>query len=237
VAPQGGHFVYVNDKQVYAPPGYPPIVKKGQNVFAGDAVSDGIPNPSELVGYKGLGAGRNYLVNQLQGIYNRQGLDIDKRHLELLAKTHLNHVRIDHDPEDRFYPGETVDYNAVMSRLAEHSKETPVKEALGKMLGANYGYFTAGTHVTPQVIDELKRSGIKKVMVPTNPPTMTTFMRPTTRNPLLNPDWMARLGHRYLGESLLRGVQFGEESDIHGRHPIPALAYGAEFGQGRGGRY
>jgi hypothetical protein len=45
------------------------------------------------------------------------------------------------------------------------------------------------------------------------------------------------MGHQHLKQSLLEGAAFGETSDIHGTHPIPAFIFGAEFGEGPNGRY
>jgi len=44
-------------------------------------------------------------------------------------------------------------------------------------------------------------------------------------------DFMARLNHQRLRHTLMEGAAQGWKSDIHGRHPIPGLMYGAEFGK------
>jgi len=43
-------------------------------------------------------------------------------------------------------------------------------------------------------------------------------------------DWMAKMQHIKLNQTLLDAAATGGRSSIHGMHPIPALAYGAEFG-------
>lgn len=43
-------------------------------------------------------------------------------------------------------------------------------------------------------------------------------------------DWMAKMQHIKLNQTLLDAAATGGSSSIHGLHPIPALAYGAEFG-------
>jgi len=236
-APQGGFNVRVGETKHYVPSGLSPVVQVGQNVTPGDALSDGIPKPDEVVQYKGLGAGRKYMVDQLHDIYRDRGLDIDKRHFEVLARSHLNHVRIDEDPEERFHPGEVVNYTTMMKTLGEDVKDKPTKDAVGNVLAQGYMHHTAGTPVTPEVAKELTQNGIRVVNISKRPPKISFFMTSLSRNPLLNPDWMARLGHRYLKESLLEGAHSGQFSNIHGTHPIPAYAYGREFGQGSGGRY
>jgi len=44
-------------------------------------------------------------------------------------------------------------------------------------------------------------------------------------------DWMARLNHEKLNSTVIDAANQGWSSNIHGKHPIPALAYGAEFGK------
>lgn len=236
-APQGGHNIFVNDQSYYVPPHLAPTVHKGAHVEPGDVLSEGIPMPNEVVQYKGLGAGRKYIVDKLYDIYRDQGVDIDKRHFEVLARSHLNHAQIDNDPEGRFHPGEIVNYSALSRRLADDYKDMPTKNAIGKVLAKGVLYHTAGTTMTKEMVDELAKQHIKTVAVALDPPQLTFYMQPITSNPLLNPDWMARLGHRHLKESLLEGVHFGEKADIHGTHPIPAFVFGKEFGKGPKGRY
>lgn len=53
-------------------------------------------------------------------------------------------------------------------------------------------------------------------------------------------DWIARLQSRRLRETLLEGAAQGWTSDVHGPHPIPAMAMGAQFGhptEGSSGPY
>ncbi len=236
-APQGGFNILIGKDKHYVPSGLSPVVSVGQSVAPGDALSDGIPRPDEVVRYKGLGAGRKYIVDSLHDIYQDRGLDIDKRHFEMLARAHLNHVRIDEDSEDRFYPGEVVNYTTMMKALGEDVQDKPVREAVGNVLAQSYLHHTAGTTVTEELAKELTKNGIRIVNVSKRPPKISFFMTSLSRNPLLNPDWMARLGHRYLKESVLEGAHFGQFSDIHSTHPIPAYVYGREFGQGSGGHY
>jgi hypothetical protein len=68
-------------------------------------------------------------------------------------------------------------------------------------------------------------------------PRVEFVMKPFTMNPLLDPDWMARLAHRYLKTSIADAVHTGDVSDIHTTHPVPAYAFGAEMRNGPGGTF
>jgi hypothetical protein len=43
-------------------------------------------------------------------------------------------------------------------------------------------------------------------------------------------DWMAKLQHIRLRDTLLNAAAVGARSNLHGIHPVPGAAYGAEFG-------
>lgn len=238
-APQGGHYVFVEDQKHYIPPTLGVLVKKGTTVEAGDVLSDGIPKPDEIMHYKGLGAGRKYLVDSLHDWYTRNGVDLDKRHLELLAKTDLNHIRILDKDNDALHVmrGDIVDYNRFRAHVAEKAKTLPLNEALGETLGNNVLHYTVGTRLTPTLMQTLKTQGITHVPIAPRIPLHEPVMKPLSRAPLLHPDLLARLAHRNLKNVILEGAAFGEMSDIQGTHPIPAYVYGETFGQGPQGRY
>jgi len=43
-------------------------------------------------------------------------------------------------------------------------------------------------------------------------------------------DWLAKLQHTHLRETMLEAAATGARSNLHGIHPVPGAAYGAEFG-------
>lgn len=239
-APQGGRYVWVSGTRHYVGPERRVSVSSGQPVEAGDALSDGVPKPDEIVHHKGLGEGRRYLVDLLHGVYKRAGADVDRRHLETLARSVLNHVYVadaGEDDDHGFVRGDVVNYNRLRDALAAGAKDVPLDEATGETLGHDVLHFTAGTRITTSMRDALASKGVSTVKIAVRPPVTEPFMRPASRTPLLNPDWMQRLGHRYLKESLLAGAHRGDASDLHGDSPVPAYAHGLEFGGGRDGGY
>jgi hypothetical protein len=130
-----------------------------------------------------------------------------------------------------------VHYDVYRQALGQHLATVPTDKAMGAVLGKEYLHLTVGTPITPAIVELLKRHGILQVEVSTSAPRVEFIMKPMTRNPLLNPDWMARLSHRYLKDSVLKGAHFGDATDWHSTHPVPAYAMGHEFGSGKDGRY
>ena len=238
-APQGGHYLYLGTEKLYARPELTITAAVGKHVEMGDALTDGVPHPAKVVAAKGIGAGRAYFVDALHKVYQGEGLNLDKRHLELLAKSEMNHVRLleadDHHPE--FLKGDIINYNVFRDAYTKDVDRVATDKAVGLRLGQEVLHHTVGTTVTPSLAKSLKDQGVKEVLVNKRLPQVEFVMKPFTMNPLLETDWMARLAHRYLKGSIQQAVQYGEESDIHGSHPVPAYAYGAEMRQGPSGKY
>lgn len=238
-ASHGGHYVHVDNHEHYVSPHMAVLVHQDQKVEAGDALSDGVPKPDEVVFHKGLGAGRQYLVDALHRLYKKQGVDVDRRHLEILARADLNHVRVlEHDDaHPNLMRGDVISYDKYKESVSHTTKTIPVATADGHVLGKETLHFTVGTPLTPSIISTLQTHGVKDVVVATSAPRVEFMMKPMTRNPLLNPDWLARMSHRYLKDSLLRGAHTGDATDFHSTHPVPAYVYGETFGGGTDGRY
>lgn len=236
-APQGGNFVYVGPDQHYVSPGLGLKVKSGDSVEGGDILSEGIPKPDEVVRLKGLGTGRRYMVDTLHNLYKGQGKDLDRRHFELLAKSSMNHVRVLEDPTDTFIKGDVIGYNTLRKELSSRVKQLPLKDSLGETLGKEYYHYAAGTRVTPSIVKGLRKEGLTDVLIAPRAPTVEFTMKSATNVPKMHEDWMARMAHQGLKPSVLRAAHTGEISRIHGTHPVPAYAYGVEFGQGEDGRY
>ena len=238
-APQGGQYVFVNDTKHYIDPSLKLKVGVGTKVEAGDMLSNGVPKPDEIVHHKGLGEGRRYLVDALHSVYADKGIDLDKRHFETLARTVLNNVYVTDtgDEDSGLLRGDTINYNRFLAAIGNSRRDVPLSESIGETLADNTLHFTAGTRITPTVQGVLSRQNYKSVSVADQAPTVEPVMRPASRSPLLGSDWMRRLGHRYLKESLLAGAHRGDVSDLHGTSAIPAYAAGTTFGQGPKGRY
>lgn len=241
-APQGGYFVTVNTDRVYVMSGLKPVVHVGDKVHAGDVLSEGVPRPGEVVEYKGLGAGRNYIVNKLGDIYKGSGVHVDRRHFEVLAKSTLNHVRIeevddDDSAEHGLVRGDIIEYNKLRNIAGNKAVHTPLESAEGKYLAEGALHHLVGTRISQPMIDELKEAGYSKVQTGVKAPLVSPVLQPATRNPLLNPDWLVRLGHRYLKQSILDAAQKGQTADIHSLSPVPGIVFSAEFGEGQDGHY
>ncbi len=240
-APQGGWDIKVSndsgEAKHYAAPGLGPIVAKGAKVTAGDALSRGLPLPNEVVAHKGLSAGRVHIADKVNEIYKTQGRTLDKRHSELLAKAHLGYVRVTEDRSGENVIGSMVKYNQIAPSFAKDTESVSLSKADGRVLGEYVLHYGPGTEISKEISRAIKREGISEVVVSKSALRVAPVIKPLTRNPLLDPDWMAKMSHRYLRKVVGEAAAEGAVSEMRGTHPIPAYAYGADFGTGSGGTY
>jgi DNA-directed RNA polymerase subunit beta' len=101
------------------------VVREGDHVKAGDALSDGPLSPHEILAVKSEMAVAEYLVNEIQQVYRLQGVKINDKHIEVIVRQMLRRVRIKDVGDSNFLPDEQVEKwvldeeNARLSRLDE----------------------------------------------------------------------------------------------------------------------
>src|SRR5690606_2948072 len=84
-------------------------VHEGDQVRAGDRLSEGPVNPHDILRIKGPRAVQEYLLNEIQEVYRLQGVKINDKHIGVIVRQMLQKVRIT-DPGDTDYlEGEHVD--------------------------------------------------------------------------------------------------------------------------------
>ncbi len=235
-APQGGFDLDIEGTSHYVPPGRELHVKKGQAIEAGDTLASGIVAPDDVIKHKGLGAGREYLMKSLRKVYSESGKDMDPRHLELLAKSQLNYVKVDSGLPG-FVPGDVVSIAQIRKAFDGKGSELSTRESIGKVLTATHGNHLPGTRVTKRVAEDLNKQGINRVRATGSNMRLTPVMASATRTPLLNPNWMQRLGYRYQKATIINAATFGEKANLHTHNPIPALAVGHSLRRDQKGRY
>lgn len=230
-APQGGHYVTVQGQRHYLGQGVTPAVKIGDTVEAGDLLSDGLPNPAEIVRHKGVGEGRRQLVKLFGDVARASGFSPHRRNIELVARGLINHARLleevgDYNPED-IIPFSTLE--AAYQPRPGHKILTP-ERSIGKYLEKPVLHHTIGTKVRPSMLDELKRYSIGNLTVHDEPPPFESVMVRAQDNLHHDPDWMTRMLGSNLEKTLLRGAARGDVSDATGTSYVPALAEGLHFG-------
>jgi DNA-directed RNA polymerase subunit beta' len=234
-APQGGHFVTVGSKKHYVGPDRELSVKFGDNLEAGEALSEGILNPAKVTKYRGVGEGRVYLMNALRKQFKDSNLGVNRRNLEVVVRGVVNHVRVDDpDSSDTYLPDDTVEYEAFERSYVPRQDAKTVKpsDAIGKYLENPILHYTVGTRITPKMAKTLDDTGESELLVHDKAPGFSPEMVRLMDNSAHSDDWMKQLGSTYLKKNLITSVQGGDaKSNIHGVHFLPALAEGTNFGR------
>ena len=233
-APQGGTFVRVGGERHYVPPGFKLLVKKGDRVEAGDVMSEGLPNPAEVVRYKGIGAGRWHFMNNFRNTLKASKVAASRRNVELLSRGLINHVRVlGLNSVADALPDDLVEFNSITRRYRPRpgSRDVTLPRAANRYLERPYLQYSIGTRVTPRVAADLKKAGVKNVLSHQDEPPFVPEMVRAMETISYAPDWMTRLGGFHLKKGLLESVHRGRTTKEHGESFIPALARGVEFGK------
>jgi len=97
------------EHEVVLPLGARPIVEDGQEVRAGDPLTDGPFDPKEIMEIKGIRETQLYLVEEVQRVYRDQGVSIHDKHIELIVRQMTRRVGVQEPGGTAFLPGERVD--------------------------------------------------------------------------------------------------------------------------------
>ena len=84
-------------------------VRDGQDVSAGDQLTEGSINPHDILRVLGPQAAQLYLVREVQEVYKSQGVDIHDKHIELIVRQMLKKVEVVEAGDTDLLPGEKVD--------------------------------------------------------------------------------------------------------------------------------
>jgi DNA-directed RNA polymerase subunit beta' len=91
------------------PYGFKIRVHEGDNVLAGDSLTEGSVNPNDILAVKGQQAVQNYIITEVQKVYRLQGVDINDKHIEVIVRQMLKKVKIEDSGSSFLLPGSLVD--------------------------------------------------------------------------------------------------------------------------------
>jgi DNA-directed RNA polymerase subunit beta' len=84
-------------------------VHEGDQVRAGDRLSEGPINPHDILKIKGPRAVQEYLLNEIQEVYRLQGVKINDKHIGVIVRQMLQKVKITDPGDTELLEGENVD--------------------------------------------------------------------------------------------------------------------------------
>ena len=89
-------------------------VFEGEQVEKGEVVSDGPPNPHDILRLKSVAELAEYITNEIQEVYRLQGVTINDKHIEVIVRQMLRKVEITDPGDSAFIRGEQTEYVAVL---------------------------------------------------------------------------------------------------------------------------
>ena len=111
-------------------------VLEGQELEAGDELTEGSVNPHDILAIKGVRAVQDYMIREVQRVYRLQGVEINDKHIEVIVRQMLKKIRIENNGDSSFLPGvmvDALDYEDAVENLTAEGKEPP--EGKQVMLG------------------------------------------------------------------------------------------------------
>ena len=94
-------------------------VKDGDMVEMAQPLIEGSINPGELLEIKGPEGVFEYLISEVQKVYRNQGVDINDKHVEVIARQMLKKVRVEDNADTDMFPGALID----MYEFADKNKK------------------------------------------------------------------------------------------------------------------
>jgi DNA-directed RNA polymerase subunit beta' len=142
-------------------------VHEGDFVEVGDTLMDGNPVPHDILRIKGVPALAEYLINEIQDVYRLQGVKINDKHIEVIARQMLQKVEVQEPGDSTYLLGEEVDrleLEAVNRDLLEENKRPakgmPVLQGITKAsLQTNSFISAASFQETTRVLTEAAVAG------------------------------------------------------------------------------
>ncbi len=121
------------DKEIeyIVPPVRTILVKKGESVSQGDLLTDGSADLSELFKYGGKEITENYIISQINKIYELQGESVSRKHIEVIVKQMFSRVKVTSSGETKFTDGDIVskaDFETENERIKQEGKEIAKSE-------------------------------------------------------------------------------------------------------------
>jgi DNA-directed RNA polymerase subunit beta' len=165
-------FVHPDEKNVepgefMLPKGKPVAVQEGDIVERGDALMEGNPVPHDILRVMGVEALADYLIKEIQEVYRLQGVKINDKHIEVIARQMLQKVEISDPGETTFLTGELVDrleFDEVNDKAGADNlklaEATPVLQGITKASLQTQSFISAASfQETTRVLTEAAVSG------------------------------------------------------------------------------
>ena len=85
------------------------IIRDGQEVEAGQQITEGSINPHQILKIKGREECQMYLMTEIQKVYRAQGQNINDKHFEVIIRKMLGKVQVIRPGDSKYLPSDVLD--------------------------------------------------------------------------------------------------------------------------------
>jgi DNA-directed RNA polymerase subunit beta' len=147
-------------------------VFEGETVERGEVISDGEPNPYDILRLQSIENLASYIVKEIQDVYRLQGVKIDDKHIEVIIRQMLKKAIVTDSGDSSFILGEQVEKAAIQKKneeLLQKGKEPakfePVLLGITKASLATESFISAASfQETTRVLTEAAVRGTKDIL-------------------------------------------------------------------------
>lgn len=144
-------------------------VDKGDQVQAGDQLTEGAKNPKDILRIQGREACQLYLLGEVQKVYRSQGVGIHDKHIEVILRQLLRRIMVRASGDTDLLPGELIDRfrfedmnNAVVAQSGKPARGEPIVLGLTKAALNTESFLAAASfQETTRVLTEAAIRGQK----------------------------------------------------------------------------
>lgn len=90
------------------------LVADGDDIEAGFSITRGSVDPRQLLQAKGMSDAQKYIINEIQRVYQGQGIALGDKHIEIIVSQMGRYARVDDPGESGWIPGEVKDKYVIM---------------------------------------------------------------------------------------------------------------------------
>ncbi len=133
-------------------------VFEGESVERGEIIVDGPPLASDILEYRGVIALTDYIVNEVQDVYQLQGVKINDKHIEVIVRQMLRKVRITDVGDSLLLPDEQLEKSILFEmndKLVSEGKKPATFEL--ELLGITKASLTTESFISAASFQETTR--------------------------------------------------------------------------------
>lgn len=134
------------------------VVYAGDRVSAGEPLTDGSINPHDILKVKGDKDVQEHLVNEIQEVYRLQGVSINDKHIEIIVRQMLSHVRIEKSGDTDLLVGEQVNkWKVIEENMKVKKKKGEPAQYYPVLLGITRASLSSDSFISAASFQETTR--------------------------------------------------------------------------------